>query len=402
MNDLNKEVSLFQKEFADNLQLDDPFLVFTEKPKNGLLSLINDYNTEVIENLLGENGLKLIDFSKAVDLEHPHIATVFDGILNENSDITIKISELLYLFLYAKANNLNEALRVISKLTIKEFNGVFKDINTPLKNHQYIRLLKTREDRNNVRKEKKVLGIELKSLVKKGEGSWTSIPKSFRFYLKNGIGIKEEIAKIEKMAQKYKELRCNTLYLEVKKSIDIYNEQINDAYYGFQRVKMFEAALILAKVHGFEFFESKYTLSGSYSNGISIPTDYFGGYNFGDVEKPQFYKYSARVYPSHELDLPINDIIDKLECFPECNNKSIFDHYMVVVPSVNHIFSHEDVGFGTVFYYKDMEGNKVSGTTIEEVQKKLDIMLIENGFIKPILLAEKDGKCYFISYCEKP
>ena len=56
-----------------------------------------------------------------------------------------------------------------------------------------------------------------------------------------------------------------------------------------------------------------------------------------------------------------------LEAFPELGGKPVFDHFLVVVPGLDGDMAHEKE-------------------------------LISEGRIIPVLLGERDGKCYFISY----
>ena len=50
------------------------------------------------------------------------------------------------------------------------------------------------------------------------------------------------------------------------------------------------------------------------------------------------YQYEPKVYPYHELKSVASDdvlrTIKTLESFPEANNKPIFDHFGVIVPSI--------------------------------------------------------------------
>ena len=80
--------------------------------------------------------------------------------------------------------------------------------------------------------------------------------------------------------------------------------------------------------------------------------------------------------------------IQLLEQFPEANNRPIFDHYGIIVPSIQ--YNHES------FY--DLNGMIVRHGSIDESGKALDRMLIKEKYFYPIVVGEKDGKCFFICY----
>jgi hypothetical protein len=411
-NDLEKDIQVIQSDVLASLQKTDSFAV--ARPAGcvkGLIQSISTFNPIVVELLLGDAGTRFLEFARAVDQSHPHLfdypdntSTVFEGVFNYNSELTRKVFELLELFEYAHAHNLLEAMSMLSKITGRELGSFFRDVNAPEKNQQYVHLLKTREERDAVRKNKKILTLDLNSLARKGEGSWSSLPKSFGLYARNSSTVRAEMEKAEKMAQKYREMRCNSLYLEVKKSIDIFVDQLRENYYGFHRIKMADAALILAKVHGFEFVEKQVGLTSRMtSSHITVPQRFFGEYRFSTDDRLTAYRYAARVYPAYELadefKSDASSIIDKLEAFPECAGKAIFDHYMVVVPSIHCNFNSEVDRLGSKeYYFFDKEGKRISAFTIDDIQKKFDVSLIKSGYTIPVLLAEKDGKCHFLSY----
>ena len=92
--------------------------------------------------------------------------------------------------------------------------------------------------------------------------------------------------------------------------------------------------------------------------------------------------YCPVVLPLHEVaEKPekIVEVINRLESFPEAANKPIFDHYIVLVPA----FAVVDLG---------RHGEIKSQDTPDYWQ------LIKKGECVPLLIGEKDGKCYFICY----
>lgn len=413
-SDLEKDIKTVQNDVFASLQNVDPFAEASGGDMKGLIHDILTFDRNIVELFLGNAGTRLLEFANAVDHAHPHLfdsqlpSSVLDGLFDRNSKLTKEIVELLEVFEWAHLQNMQEAMGFLSKSAAREFGSHFKDVNSPVKNQQYVRLLKTRAERDEVRKNKKVISIDLNSLAKKAEGSWDSLPKVFGHYARGSSTIKAELEKAERMVQKYRNMRCNSLYFEVTKSLEAFNEQRRESYYGFQRIKMADAALILAKAHGFEFIKIERSYMENYFESrshIAIPSSFFGDYKVSMEEKPLSckYKYTPRVYPAFELMGEFSSdaemLIEKLEAFPECGGKSIFDHYIIVVPSISNSFDYDIDSVGNKkYYFFDKNGERVSSSSFEEIQKRFDINLIRMGYTVPVLLGEKDGNCHFLSY----
>ncbi|MCK9458328.1 MAG: hypothetical protein M0R80_01640 [Proteobacteria bacterium] len=160
-----------------------------------------------------------------------------------------------------------------------------------------------------------------------------NIPLNFDLYVRHNMAYKAEIEKFEKQAEHFKRLGCESMCAEIKKSLDVFQESFGDTHYGFRRITMTLIALILGKMHG-----------------CSISSNYV-----------------PAAYPAHLLDLPdrIKNAIGITENFPEAAGNPIFDYYIVVSPKID-----------------------TPGKLSESIADKS---------ICPVLLGERDGKCYFIS-----
>ena len=75
----------------------------------------------------------------------------------------------------------------------------------------------------------------------------------------------------------------------------------------------------------------------------------------------------------------MTEVICHLENFPEAANKSVFDHYIVLIPS----FAVVEVG----------RRGELKPKTAPNYWE-----LIKNGENTPLLIGEVNGKCYFICY----
>jgi hypothetical protein len=148
-----------------------------------------------------------------------------------------------------------------------------------------------------------------------------------------------------------------------------------------------------------------------------VPRSFFGKYNFeSDVQlefspyitnlagspiftskAPQNYPYEPRVYPLFELwDIAPESVVKTiglLEEFPDANNKPIFDHFGVIVPGIGLSYQQNK---GYVFL--DENGMAQIFPVREMALKALDKIMIKGKYLYPIIIGEKDGKCYFICF----
>jgi len=179
---------------------------------------------------------------------------------------------------------------------------------------------------------------------------------------------------------------------------------------------MTNASIILAKRSGYKFVTSYNSFSDERKCRIAAPVSCFADYKFdpdpqrylphvtkspGEPLKFKYaenYDYEPKAYPYHEVaylaSKSIIDTIEELETFPEANHKSIFDHYIVLVPSI-YFPSISDKG---IFTFLNPQGFKESSKDRIEANRMLDMFFILKKIVSPILLGEKDGKCYYI--CE--
>jgi hypothetical protein len=119
--------------------------------------------------------------------------------------------------------------------------------------------------------------------------------------------------------------------------------------------------------------------------------------DFIAVTKLNSYSYEPRVYPLHEfsdiLSSNIEKTIELLENFPDAGNKPIFDHFGIIVPGVSYPAPKQ-----ILYRFLDESKSVQSYVVREDALKALDKILIKGQYLYAILVGEKDGKCYFISY----
>lgn len=327
------------------------------------LSEIVSVPEEVIEKIFGETGIELKKFANEIDFDHPHICDVMNGIFaisDEFSDTFIQLLELGKLACEKKYD-----------LAVAHFPKIFrrlcldkKMVKSPNLAKQFVRLLKDADSRNKFREQKKIETIELS--FAKSELLWHGLPTDFTMYARYSDAYIGILSEAKQKAEKYKSLGCEILYDEIQKSISEFEDSFVYSYHGFHRLKMTEAAIILAKFHGFVL--EKITEKSF----ITIKNFQFNCFDLPDhrQRRAEAFVYQPHAIPlGHMTWLPdsVVDIIQHLEHFPEINNKPVFDHFVFVCPKVNGM--------------------------AKKVKE-----LVEEGIFMPILLGEKDGKCYFICH----
>lgn len=395
----------FQNEFFKRLKIIDRL------PENKLPELflkLRDCDEDVIRLGLGDIGVKLKNFIHQVDLNHPEISNVFDGILADNQDFSLSCRELLALAIHARQDNLVSVTPYLNQFLYKEHKSLIRKIDSPSSNRINVRFLKDPEEREQIRCSKKMQIIDLQGIYKKGKSFWDSQPNNFARFLRFDTGYQDELKKAEKKAKRYEELGCISLAEEVRKTMELFREHTECNYFGFNRITMTTASIILAKSLNYSYLEGdtdKIVVNRKifYNFNPEAPIEYnpyvsmvSGGATFTD--KPQTpYDYEPRVYPYHEFAHIASDetksIICHLENFPDVGDKPIFDHFGVIVPGVEFPIRKSES-----FTFLDRSGLVRTFSGRESALKELDTILIQGKDIYPAIIGEKDGKCYFVSY----
>ena len=335
------------------------------------------------------------------------LCNIFNGILN-NPKFSKVCLELLCLAKYVKKEELTYLNPIVSNILAKEFD--YKNIK--IDSRMNVRFLKDKNTREEIRALKKMQIIDLDGLYRKGEEVWNAQKSNFDLFLRYDVAYLEDIKKAEKKIKRFEELGCSALAEDIRRSITDFPENIDQNYYGFNRITILNAAVILAKSLDFnyEVFKSSDGIFEKFK--ISVPKKFFNEYIFDPVstfsvlegtifnEKTEtFYDYEPRIYPLHEfLDLASEktiEIINILDNFPECNNKPIFDHFGIIIPGINFPLNDKNNQFYT---FLDKSGLLRSYSSREEAVKEFDRILVRDKHIFPIILGEYEGKAYFICY----
>lgn len=360
-----------------------------------LLQTILTTDSDLLNFALGSFGLQLKKFVENVDFQHPEIANIFDGCINDDKSFAQECVELLTLGKFAKENNLNRIIPELSKvITSKNASSfVLKKIDSPINNRLHVRLIKDKNVREEIRLSKKMQIIDLQSFYKKNDEFWNLQPDSFKKFIRFSLPYNEDIEIAEKKLQRYKELGCVSLCEEIESSIKMFKENMENSYYGFNRITLVNASIILAKNLGYTYKQTQKNIPSK----ITISKNFFSDYDFTTTWQENDFSYAPRIYPLYLLkDMISKDIentINLLENFPDADGKPIFDHYAVLVPSIDYPIANKE------FYsFCDPQGMVRIFSNRFEALENLDKILLSKKYFNGILLGEKNGKCYFITY----
>jgi hypothetical protein len=389
-----------------------------------LLVRLLECDDEIIDLSLGNIGRRLKGFAEEVDFTHPDLYTIFDGALVDGADFSQDCLELLSLAEFARSKQLVRIMPMLGKIITRESLGrnVVRRIDSPASVRMHVRLLKDPDEREEIRSTKKMQVIDLTSIYKKGEDAWRAQPDNFRRFLRFDTAYQDEIARAEKKATRYNALGCSALAEEIMKSVEAFREHMDQAYYGFNRITMTNAAVVLAKSLGYIYNPppaGALFAKDEQAGKIVVSRKFFGNYNFDPAHNPIEYSpivsesagtpvftqryalpflYEPRVYPLHQFwDIAPEGVLKTvrtLECFPDADDKPIFDHFGLIVPSIGFPPASSEETYSFI----DDKGLCRTFSQRESAMKELDTILIRNGHFHPIIVGEKDGKCYFISY----
>jgi hypothetical protein len=378
------------------------------------ISVFNDYSDELIKPVLGETGKRLKKFASRVNLQHPDLSEYLNGISKYCNN------------LYNDASRVMTGPKKFTEIDLLEENSNYSRIIRRLDKPK-ARLLNSSHDRNSERIVKKqIRNVSMKSIYSAGENCFYGRPNNFKRFSRYSKYYQTEVAGFDEKINVFKEHGMEELAHSFAKRRDILQSQITDTF-GFYRLSPAEAGIILARFHGYNWNDNQ--------NVIIVPGDFFDDYVFWAedgklseedllaeelkniqsvdslkktmlistrfVSSPQHlvsFGFQPRMYPLTKFSAKIPDktkaILEKAETCLELNKAPVFDYYWAVVPSVNlnHPLLHRPKDHWTI---RDGNMNHVFQDSIEAAHK-LDEQLVREGFLMPVILGERDGKCYFV------
>lgn len=392
-----QKIGDLQAAFYNRLYNNTDCRVKIDPPK--MLEIIHDSSKELLEFAFGKFGVVLYEMTQIFDMNHPDLSSIFDYAFANDSVFSQQFIEFMTIVEYAKNNNLNNIFPLLGDLLRNESidKAIVKKIESENYGRSYVRLIADGNERDILRSTKKMQLIDLQSFYKKGEESWSAAPDNFKKFLRYDSAYMNELLQAERKMRRYMELGCNSLASEIAKSIEMFRENMEQAYYGFNRITMTNAAVILAKSLNYNYVPAYNLSAGSFLTKVDaqlvVSRNFFKNFYFDpSLILDTVYVYEPKVYPFYELKEIASDrvlkVIDYLDKFPDANYKPIFDHFGVIVPSIsykNHVIKDDD----------EVTHDYV---TQAKCQKELDKLMISKNKISPIIVGEKDGKCFFICY----
>ena len=369
--------------------------------KNSVLHKIKEYDQDIANAALGEKlGKKLMGFARSIDLEHSSLSEIFKGQL-VSGEFSSDCVGLLGLAAFAKDNEpllFSRIKKMLSKGSI--YRNIERSIDDPEKNQLHVRFVKDRKDRENIRATKRMQTINVGIIEKKGHDIWSSHDDTFLNYTRNTDVWKSEIEEAQRELDRFKKMGCIDLAAGIEADVEKFQSQVRKTYFGFNRIPMTHAAVILAKIHGYDIKHTSYR--SAYK--ILIPRGFFGDYSNFCVEETSreidysWFNYEPRSYTIAELkenncvSEDMQKLVDHMESFPASGGKPIFDHYRILVPGIQY-----PKGKWSRASYVNEDGRKITGPS-GKIKTDVDMMFIKRGLYCPILLGEKDEHCYFLSY----
>lgn len=388
---MNQEVYDFQTNLLKTFDFHERQLDVSEPH---IFVFLRQCDDEILELAFGDFGLKLKWFAEHIDVSHLELKNKFNLLFEENSDFCNKCYELIQLTKLAKQQGLSQILPNIKQLFCEESNSEFaKMVNFP---KPAVRLLKDVKQREGFRNNKKLQSIDLQETLKYSV-NWDIQPYNLSDFARYRAGYKDVLSSCKKRADRYFEIGCSHLYEEMKNAVEGLQKEVRESHYGFLEVPVINLAIILAKFMGHELvFPSPNAVYSIYrTNKIIVNKKIFKEYKFSSLNEDIRLEYAPRIYPLSDFaelaSTEVNNIIKYLDSFPKVGHKPIFDYFAVIVPGVNFPVA-------TPYQVANKNGLIVEHADLQEAKYQLDKILIKEKYITPIIVGEKDGRCYFISY----
>lgn len=384
-----------QKEVLSELSLGLDIQDYDKGNIPEFIFVIQGINSSVAETALGKIGKKLIEFINSVDLDHPDLPCVINGIFRDDTNFRQQVQDVLDLA--DKCKHLSSIAPNFHKLIERnKFSKAF------LHNKFGIRLYKSKKNQDIIRKKQKMQTVDLKAVCKNGNEVWNSQPTSFKVYNRHSMPYLKEIKSSEEKIYKYADLGCNSIVDKITEQVKQLKINLSYRYCGFNRVTMTTASAILARMHGYKL-RTAWDIHDNQVVSIIIPSNLLYNLVPDDSDLPAIfiphcldgsYHYEVRAYPVHQIPAPESmlELVDHLDNFPDMNGKSLFDNLIVLVPSVR---LHD---YNGTYFIRDLKGNTLGFDRQEAAATFLDKTLIENSLVQPVLLGERDSICYFICY----
>lgn len=353
-----------------------------EKPlEENFLKINRDELSSVdLEDTFGLFGKRLSQFIEEVDLDHPEICNIFDCAFENNSDFGAAILDIMRL---KKDPNMSVWIRGNAGHILKKhdlYRKLYRSIDTPSKNCFNIRLLK-KDKLNLARSQKNTKNVNPRQLMDRSE-YWEEIDDDFSNYSRFHNRLLLLIEEGTRQHERFAEFGMTSLAREVQLELDeIIHDSKHKDHLGFNQISFIEAAIILGKILDVKFKNmSQYDPSGGFGGFGTLPCDQFKGvdsFDWAFCDREHLINYNPIIIPTCKCpNKPpeIEELIKKLDNWPDMNYKPIFDNLWLMVP---------EISCGD-------RGSLFDQGIVDD--------LIESKKVVGALLGEVDGIVYFISH----
>jgi len=365
---------------------------------SSFLEKISKTTIDVLRAALGKTlAQRLNRFVSVVDFGHPGLLDIAGGALVTKNDFVATTLDIIALADYAIKQKLSISSKIHNiireGLRDQEYKDIHTKIDSPLLTHNMVRLLPTRIERDKLRSTKKVQSLRLEKKTRDLQELWDLLPCTFMNFVRFNNVYENDIREAKENADCFADMGVTSLVSATSNDVEKLESQAKNHYYGFNNISMTQAAIIQAKLLGYQLIPGM----GGVGTRINVPKSIFSKYVFWEAKHDRpFFNYVPHCYAYHELADVVPDkikqIVDRVESFPDVGGRAIFDHFKVLVPSVDY----PTKGYTTASYVN--ENGKTVHADIDVVSLALDKILIRKGFSIPILLGEKDAQTYFICY----
>jgi hypothetical protein len=406
------QLSAEQLAIADNTQDMVLKAISTHKSdlccqQDNFLDSFRKLDEDKIRQLFGDVGRRVKLFVDQVEFSHPDLMDFINLIPNINT-FRSKVLEVL--------SNKEEGGR-------EEINSVFQKVVRYF-DRPKPRLLKDQSRRDTIRSDKKyVKHINLKNLYVSGENCFYTKPETFGSYVCQSEEWKNTLSLLKKQQIMFESRGLKEIATVYQKRSVKLEEEANDGVLGFHRLKPDDASLVLARYHNFRWNDPQVM--------VMAPFKYFDDKPFWQDEKEIIneqrryedidemrrveevkrwivfkekklnvvetigFQYQPRLYPLSMFKLPRPERVTKILSILE-THPVLFDFLWVVVPSIN--ISHPLLykKSENKWLIRNIDGKMEVFDNDTDAAIALDYRLIQDNRLMPLLLAERDGKCYLI------
>ena len=356
---------------------------------SGILQALRRCSTDDVTFLMGCVGLRFQSFAMRIDLDDPHpdLFRIHQGELGQwrSDSLNQLLCDFVHLAQCMRSNDWHSVIcETLHQILMKQpgIDSLLRQIDDPMHNLLNIRFVGDRAVRDRIRSRKMLQHIGLGSVH--GATTWRDLAKDFRSYWRCANYLQPDIDKAVACQEHFSNLGLQSMAQEIQRSIDqMKTEAESDQYCGFNCITLQMAAAIIAKMCGCQWREQDFFM----------PPNAFAGYDFYN---PRCDSAGSGCCPTCQPlvnvpDVPdgIKKLVDFLEVYPEISGHPLFDNYWVLMPSFEYPSNS---------YFRDMQGNRHDFDRVCDSQAAFEKYLFDQHYIVGVLLGERDGGHYFISY----